>query len=212
MVVFGLLFVLAGLVHFTLAVVLRVPAWTGYWASNGVPVSRVGDVAWSACIASWGLAMILPPPDLAAFCLVVTCLASFPVLIAAGLYDQRRHRRGNTNRSFRPEYPLGPRPILPAGFVYFRDWRAVRWFGLLLLPVCASVVAASARGRHLGEVVVILLLGVAMALILFVSLGSGTVSTRQGIYDRDSEPIRYWLHIAVFGLGYLGIALIGWLI
>jgi hypothetical protein len=224
MAVFGLIFLLAGLTHFLLAVVLRIPAWTGYWASNGVPVSRVGDTAWSLCIASWGLAMLLPPPALATPCLVVTCVASFPVLIAAGLYDQRRHRRASANRALRrPDPSAAPgspppqgepavRPLFPAGFAHFRNRQAVLWFVLLLLPVCASAAAALVRGRHPGEVFVILLLGVAAALILIVSLGSGTLSTRQGTYDRHSEPIRYWLHVGLFGLAYLGMTVIGWLI
>jgi hypothetical protein len=54
MVIFGLVFALTGVTYFLFAVILRVPAWMGCWASNGVPVSRVGDTAWSLCIFCWG--------------------------------------------------------------------------------------------------------------------------------------------------------------
>jgi hypothetical protein len=85
---FGWLFVAAGVAHFVLAVVLRVRLVTGCWAHSAVRVSRVGDAAWSLCMLSWGLAMALPPPELMPVTLIGACLASFAVLIPAGLNDR----------------------------------------------------------------------------------------------------------------------------
>jgi hypothetical protein len=170
-----------------------------------------------------GLAMILPPPALVAPALVVVCLASFPVLSAAGLYDQRRHRRGQqrTTGSPRPTDAWASRsnilpskrrsvPIFPRGLVYFRHWRALRWFVLLLSPVCASAAASWTRGRDPGQTAIILLLGAAVAAVLFVTLCSGVESSNWGTWRRRSEPICYWLHVGVVGLAYVGLALAAW--
>jgi hypothetical protein len=224
MAAFGLLFLFAGVAHFLFAVVLRVPAWSGCWASNGVPVSRVGDAAWSLCGVFWGLAMIVPPPALVAPWLAGVGLASFPVLIAAGLYDQRLHRRGQRRFTGSPRAtglrdrlhnmsPDGRRQslaIVTRGLVYFRHGRTARWLGRLLSPVCASAVAGSARGWDLGLSAIVLLLGVAVASLLFVTLCSGVESSNWGTYDRRSEPIRYWLHVSIIGLAYLGLTFAGW--
>jgi hypothetical protein len=103
-------------------------------------------------------------------------------------------------------------PIFPRGLVYFRRWRTMRWFVLLLTPVCASAGAGSAHRWTLGETAIFLLIGVAATLVLFVALCSGVESSNWGTYHRRSEPIRYWLHVGIIGLAYLGLALVGWFV
>jgi hypothetical protein len=92
-IVFGWIFVAAATAHFVLGVVLRLRPLGGFWANTDVPVSRIGDAAWSACILSWGLAVVIPPSDLVAGSVIAACLASTAVLALAGRYDLRAHRR-----------------------------------------------------------------------------------------------------------------------
>ena len=100
MIVIGWVFVTAAAAHFVLAVVFRLRPLRGYWGRTDVPVSRVGDAAWSVCILAWGLAMVIPPTDLVAVSVIAACLASMAVLAAAGRYDLwlRRRRQAHRNR------------------------------------------------------------------------------------------------------------------
>jgi hypothetical protein len=234
MAAFGLFFVIAGFLHFVLAVVLRIPAVSGCWTANGVPTSRIGDTAWSVCILSWGLAMVLPPPALATPWLVGVCLASFPVLIAAGLYDQHLHRRAQQRRSRTRErmsvgwfahgrqdpfeeiesVPCAARPrsipVFPGGLRFFRDWKTAKWVLLMLLPVLSSAGAAWVRGRAAREAVILLAVGVAASVVVFVMLCSGVSSSNWGTYSRRREPVRYWVDVGLFGLAYIGLCLAGY--
>jgi len=92
----------------------------------------------------------------------------------------------------------------------FRCWRCVRWFLLLLLPVVASALAACLRGEW-GEGLILLLLGVAVAAILFVFLGSGASTSNWGTFSRDRRPIRYWIDIAIWTAAYFMVSCGGYI-
>src|SRR5215510_3251815 len=122
-------------------------------------------------------------------------------MIAAGLYDQRLHRRAQQRRPRTPgRVPAGrlargrqdtlgeiesvpcaarPRsiPVLPRGLRFFRGRETGGWFLLMLLPVLSGAGAAWVRGRATGEVVLLLALGVAVSVVLFVVLCSGVSSS-----------------------------------
>lgn len=110
--------------------------------------------------------------------------------------------------------PVGERPrwipIFPRGLVHFRQWRTARWFLPLQLPILLSGTAVVIRGRGLGEAAILLLLGSAVAAVLFVEVCSGMISSNHGTYFRRQEPIRYWLNIGVIGLAYVVLSTAGY--
>ncbi len=60
-------------------------------------------------------------------------------------------------------------PLFPAAWVYFKRWRSLRWFLLLMIPVAISAAAAVSRGRILGCAALLIMGGLAAAL-LFAAL------------------------------------------
>ena len=102
-----------------------------------------------------------------------------------------------------------PRSLTMSGDRYFRQWKTVRWFVLLMIPVAASGAAGFVRdGTFLGGAM--LAMGTAVAYLLFLTLCSGGVSSNTGTYFRSTEPIRYWLNVIALAVAYLFPCLAGW--
>jgi hypothetical protein len=110
--------------------------------------------------------------------------------------------------------PCGNRPrrlpLFPHGLVYFGVWRTLRWFLLLVMPLLTSAGAAYIRGRGLATAVGILLLGVGVAVGLFVDLCSGMSSSNCGTFYRGQEPAEFWLAVVFCGLFYLVLVFVGY--
>lgn len=103
-------------------------------------------------------------------------------------------------------------PVFPRGWVYFRSWRTARWFLAMQVPVVASVAAAVVRGLPYSGVAVLAALGLVVTALLFVTVLSGMASSNTGTYFRDREPVRFWQHVAVLGIGYVGVAVAGYFV
>ncbi len=105
-----------------------------------------------------------------------------------------------------------PRMIgaLPRGASYFRRWRSLRWFLLLLVPPSASAYAFWTHGQTVWEAAGFLLLGVAPASLLFVFLCSGMSSSNTGTYFRHREPVRFWAEVAILIAVYIAISCCGY--
>jgi len=124
----------------------------------------------------------------------------------------------NRSKLFKTPEPLPPGsrtrmlPLFPAGAAHFRHWRSLRWFLLLVLPVLASSGAALIRGKGFAPALVVLVVGAAAAVALFVVLASGMISSNVGTYFRRTEPVRYWISVAVVVGGYLLLCAAGYFI
>ena len=101
-------------------------------------------------------------------------------------------------------------PLFPAGLAFFKTWKTLRWFLLLLLPVLSSA-AAALRQRGLFAATGVLLLGLVVAAVLFVQLCSGVSSSNWGTFYRRREPARYWFAVGWVALFYLGLSVIGYI-
>jgi len=95
----------------------------------------------------------------------------------------------------------GLQPVFPAGVVYFRRWKTLRWFVLLILPVLASIAMVIVRGQYAAAVALLLLHGL-MTVLLFVILSSGAASSTAGNFERHKTPIRYWLSVGAVAFWY----------
>ena len=109
--------------------------------------------------------------------------------------------------------PVRERPKMVAiwGGEYFRDWRKAGCFVLLSLPSSASAAwngfvlsrwAWAAFGFVAGELLVF---------AGFISICSGMASSNWGTYFRETEPVRFWLSVAICGLGYVLVMAGMWL-
>jgi hypothetical protein len=91
--------------------------------------------------------------------------------------------------------------LLPHGREYFRHWRTLRWY-LLMLALAAP--AAIWLGLKVHPIATVIVFGSAalIGMIPFVQLASGRSSSNHGTYFRKTEPIRFWrdtlLTLAVF--------------
>jgi hypothetical protein len=97
------------------------------------------------------------------------------------------------------------------GARYFRDWSKLRWFLLACSPYLAC---AMRNGFFLSRWIfagIIILFGGALSYLLFISAFSGMTSSNWGTYFRDSEPVRYWLDMALIGLFYVGFLVAMWM-
>jgi hypothetical protein len=112
----------------------------------------------------------------------------------------------NTPLELRSEMALFPR-----GWVYFRRWRTLRWYLLMLLVPASGLAAACWRGHIVGGCIVLVMSAVCGA-IAFVFLNSGVSSSNWGTFSRSREPIRYWLDVALMAALYLGCSAGGWII
>ena len=101
-------------------------------------------------------------------------------------------------------------PLLPGGASYFRVWRSLRWFLVLLVPVAGSAVSLWSRKHGIGLSLIVGVLGIFVAASLFVDLCSGMTSSNWGTYFRQTEPKRYWLQVAVVAFFYLAISCAGY--
>ncbi len=99
--------------------------------------------------------------------------------------------------------------LFPQGLVFFQSWRTLRWFLLMLVPVLVSAGASWARLQDGGLVIVVGLVGVAVASILFVELCSGMASSNWGTHFRSKEPGRYWAQVLFIALFYLMVSCMG---
>jgi hypothetical protein len=93
--------------------------------------------------------------------------------------------------------------LFPQGLVFFQSWRTLRWFLLMLVPVLVSAGASWARLQDGGLVIVVGLVGVAVASILFVELCSGMASSNWGTHFRSKLLGASALHRAVLPYGFL---------
>jgi hypothetical protein len=75
--------------------------------------------------------------------------------------------------------------------------------------VLASAGAAFVRGRNAAGTVV-LVFGGTISVVLFVDLLSGIASSNIGTYLRRTEPVRYWISVAVVTLVYLALSIAGY--
>src|SRR5262245_1091933 len=110
--------------------------------------------------------------------------------------------------------PVGERPRMvspcPEGFVYFRKWRSLRWFLLLVPPVLASGSAVVLRGQGWVPAVFVIVGGHFIGAALFVVLASGMSSSNWGTYFRSREPLRYWLDVAILATAYFMMCVCGY--
>ena len=95
---------------------------------------------------------------------------------------------------------------------HLRSWKSARWLVLMLFAVAASAVASGIRGLPGLAAIFIALAGPVVALALFGTIASGISSSNWGIYFRRREPLQFWVLTGIWGLAYLGIALMGWLL
>lgn len=102
--------------------------------------------------------------------------------------------------------------LLSYGGIYFRQWRSVRWFFLLLIPALASGAATVFRGVGWFPAIVIAVVAVSVSVVLFVELCSGITSSNWGTYFRRREPIEYWVSVTVLVLSYLAICSAGYFV
>ncbi len=102
-------------------------------------------------------------------------------------------------------------PVFPRGLAFFRLWKTVRWFLLLVFPMVASAASMYLRRRSLGATVGLLVIDTCFASVLFVDLCSGTSSSNWGNYCRRREPVRYWLVTGWLGLFYLACLIAGYM-
>jgi hypothetical protein len=98
--------------------------------------------------------------------------------------------------------------LFPRGWVYFRQWRSLRWYLVMLLVPAAGLAAACWRGHVVGGCIVFVLSAICGA-VLFVFLQSGISSSHTGTYTRRHEPLRFWVDAILLGAAYLAIALVG---
>jgi hypothetical protein len=120
---------------------------------------------------------------------------------------------GQMTKDWRNE-PCGSRPrripLFPRGLAYFRTWRTLRWFLVLMLPLLCSAGAACVHGRGLLMAGGILLLGTTFAGALFVDLCSRMSSSNWGTFYRGREPARFWITVVWCSLFYLVMAVSGY--
>lgn len=103
-------------------------------------------------------------------------------------------------------------PLLPWGAQYFRAWHSLRWYLVQLVPVTASAAALGLRKHAIGGGLILVFAGAFIAACLFVELCSGMATSNWGTHFRLTEPIPYWLQVAVVGILYLGASSFGYLL
>jgi hypothetical protein len=112
--------------------------------------------------------------------------------------------------------PVSQRPrrlsIFPRGLAYFKSWRSLRWFLLLLLPWLPNSIAAYLRGFGPFNSIGLFLVGAGLSIGLFVGLCSGMDSTNWGTFYRSTEPVRYWVVIAIGACFYLAFSVAGYFV
>lgn len=101
-------------------------------------------------------------------------------------------------------------PLFPDGTRHFRRWPSLRWFLLLMAPILASAAAVLVRGEGLLPAAVVLVIGSAVAVVLFDVVTTGRSSSNCGTYYRRTEPWRFWLSVGVIALGYLLLSTAGY--
>ncbi len=109
--------------------------------------------------------------------------------------------------------PCAQRPrmigALPRGLVYFRTWHTLRWFIALALPVLASAATAWMHGHGPWLAAGLGILGLLVAVLIFVFLFSGMSSSNAGTYFRQSEPARFWAEVVLLCVIYIAACLFG---
>jgi hypothetical protein len=103
-------------------------------------------------------------------------------------------------------------PMFPRGIVHFRDWRSLRWFLVLTIPVFLSTGTTYWRGHTLVHAAVFGLFGMMSATWLFIDLSSGMSSSNHGTFFRRREPIQYWCVIGAVAAFYLCFIVVGFFI
>lgn len=109
------------------------------------------------------------------------------------------------------DIPVSQRPRnlqFPFG-IYFKTWQYLRWYLLLLLPVIFGMVAVWIRREGLFRTVGTFVLGAGVALALFITLCSRIQTSNWGTYFRSTEPVRYWLGVAVAAGFYVLFGVVG---
>jgi hypothetical protein len=99
--------------------------------------------------------------------------------------------------------------LFPWGLSYFRAWRSLRWFLVLLIPVTTSALVCF-RKHETGLSLFVGFGGAFIAAVIFVELCAGMASSNWGTHFRKSEPIQYWLQVAIAVIVYLGLSCIGY--
>ncbi|MEX0586947.1 MAG: hypothetical protein WD176_09895, partial [Pirellulales bacterium] len=94
----------------------------------------------------------------------------------------------------------------------FTNWRYLRWYLLMLLPIGASSGTAWVRGLSSFQSVGLAVLGAGAALVVFTMLISGVAKSNWGTFRRHTQPIRYWLDVVLLGAAYLTLSVIGYFI
>ena len=100
-------------------------------------------------------------------------------------------------------------PLFPWGTPYFRRWRTLRWFLVVLAPVLASAFQLWRHQHGVGVAVFFGVVGGWLAACLFVTLASGMSSSSWGTYFRQTEAAEYWMQTGFIGVVYLGAACLG---
>jgi NADH:ubiquinone oxidoreductase subunit 6 (subunit J) len=80
----------------------------------------------------------------------------------------------------------------------------------MLVPVSASVIVSIIRGAQLIPVVVIALMGIAVAFCLFATIASGVTSSHRWTFFRQREPVRFWIGVVILALWYILMCISGW--
>lgn len=99
---------------------------------------------------------------------------------------------------------------LPRGWCCFREWRTLRWFFALSIPVVGSAFAVWMHGHGFWRAAGLLLLGFAVSTVLFISLCSGMASSNFGTYFRKTEPLRYWADVVLLSVAYITLCCAGY--
>ncbi|MGE0608306.1 MAG: hypothetical protein AB7O62_14510 [Pirellulales bacterium] len=88
-------------------------------------------------------------------------------------------------------------------------WNDLRWFFLLLVPPAGSAVAAGLRAGW-SQAMAAALVGLALSAILFVQTRFGFTSSNWATYDREKQPLGYWMSVAFIGAFWVGTSVLGY--
>lgn len=107
------------------------------------------------------------------------------------------------------QVPVAQRPKMLPPFEWSEHWWRTRllfgWTLALLVPVGASVFTLWGRTHKVVDCCVIAIAGLGLATILVAILQSGRVSSNQGTYFRETEPVRYWVSTFLVFAMYLWV-------
>ncbi len=121
---------------------------------------------------------------------------------------------GTTEEAPVEDIPLPLRPeleVFPRGWEYFRHWRTLRWYLLLLILPTTGFLAAWWRGRIVAGSI-LFVVGIVIGAVAFVFLNSGISSSSGGTHTRVREPVRYWADVVLLLALAIAIAIAGFFI